>query len=151
MALALTALLLFWPGILLPIITVEKMGYRFESSLLNGTLTLIRDGDWLVGGVVLVFSLVFPLLKLALLLEVGLFRFSRRGRLRHRLLHVAHALGRWGMLDVLLLALLVMLVRLGDVVAFTLGPAAIAFATSVLLSIAASTLFDRSVLWEMER
>lgn len=148
-ALALSALVLYWPGILLPVLEVEKLGFRFESSILSGTLTLLREGHWFVGGIILVFSLIFPLVKLALLLHLSLFaHYSyRRRALMVRLLGY---FGRWSMIDVFLAAFLVMLVKLGDIVRFHPGPALIAFSLSVLFSLLASAAFNPHVLWDDE-
>ena len=63
-ALSAAALVLFWPAVLLPIIEVERLGHRHASSLLVGTLEMLRNGSWFVGSIVLVFSIVFPLTKL---------------------------------------------------------------------------------------
>ena len=52
------------------------------------------------------------------------------------------------MMDVLLLALLVTLVKLGDLVAFQLGPAVFAFVMCVVMSMIASVMFDPHAIWE---
>jgi paraquat-inducible protein A len=59
-------------------------------------------------------------------------------------------LGKWSMMDVMLLALLVMLVKLGGLVQFQLGPAVIAFVCCVAMSLAASLLFDPHAIWREE-
>ncbi len=56
MAAALAALALYFPAVLLPILTVEQLGQRHQSSLLGGSLELLRHDHLLVG--VIVFS--FP-------------------------------------------------------------------------------------------
>ena len=59
-AAATAALILFWPAVLLPILHIEKFGNHHQSSLLAGTIELLRQGEWFVGTVVLLFSIVFP-------------------------------------------------------------------------------------------
>jgi paraquat-inducible protein A len=59
-------------------------------------------------------------------------------------------LGKWSMLDVLLLALLVMMVKLGSLVEFHLGPAILAFVGCVVMSMIASLSFDPHAIWEEE-
>ena len=54
------------------------------------------------------------------------------------------------MLDVLLVALLVAAVKLGDLVEVTPGPAALAFAAVVVLSLVAAACFDPHGLWESQ-
>ena len=148
-ALSLAALILFWPAVLLPIIEVERLGHRHASSLLFGTLEMLRQGSWFVGSIVLLFSIVFPLAKLVMLLELCLMGVLHR---RHKATtyRLVEAMGRWSMMDVLLLAFLVMLVKLGSLVEFHFGPAVVAFVMCVVLSMLASLCFDPHVIWEEE-
>ena len=46
------------------------------------------------------------------------------------------------------LSLLVMLIKLGDLVQFQLGPAIVAFVLCVILSLTASFCFDPHAIWE---
>jgi paraquat-inducible protein A len=148
-ALAFSALILFWPAVLLPIIEVERLGHRHASSLLMGTLELFRHGDWLIGSIIFLFSIVFPLAKLILLLELCLFNLLHRRHKTFTYRLMEHA-GRWSMMDVLLLAFLVMLIKLGSLVSFHVGPAIFAFVACVVLSMAASLCFDPHSIWEDE-
>jgi paraquat-inducible protein A len=59
-------------------------------------------------------------------------------------------MGRWSMMDVLLLAFLVMLVKLGSLVEFHFGPAVVAFVMCVGLSMLASLCFDPHAIWDEE-
>ena len=70
-AAAVAAFVLFWPAILLPILRIERLGQSSQSSILSGTLDLIHHGSYFVGGVVLLFSVVFPLTKIVLLIELS--------------------------------------------------------------------------------
>ena len=72
------AFFLFWPAILLPILRIEQLGLSHQSSILGGTIELFRHGSYFVGGVVMLFSIVFPLLKIALLLELSLLDIFHR-------------------------------------------------------------------------
>lgn len=123
------------------------MGIRQQSSILGGTVDLLKQGSWLVGGVILVFSVVFPLTKIVLLLELSLLEFLHR---RHKAasLRLMEHMGRWSMMDVMLLAFLVMLVKLGNIVQFHIGPAVFAFVLCVAMSMVASLSFDPHALWE---
>lgn len=149
-ALAVAAFVLYWPAVLLPIVEIERLGHRHASSLLVGTLDLFRHGSWFVGAVVLVFSIVFPVTKLVLLLELSLLKLLHR---RHKAstYRLMEHVGRWSMMDVLLLAFLVMLVKLGSLVEFHLGSAVMAFVACVVLSMSASLCFDPHAIWEDEQ
>lgn len=146
-AAAVAAFVLFWPAVLCPILQIEKLGHQHQSSILSGTIELLRHGNWLVGGVVLFFSVIFPLTKIVLLLELSLLEFLHR---RHKAmtLRVMEFAGKWSMMDVLLLAFLVMLVKLGNLVQFQFGPAVVAFVACVVMSMIASMSFDPHAIWE---
>ncbi len=146
-AAAIGAFVLFWPAVLCPILEIEKLGIRHQSSVLGGILDLLRHGSWFVGGVVLLFSIIFPLSKIVLLIELSLLELFHK---RHKALSLRlmeHA-GKWSMMDVMLLAFLVMLVKLGNLVQFTFGPAIVAFVACVTMSMLASISFDPHAIWE---
>lgn len=145
--LALAAFIFFWPAVLLPILEVERFGQRSQSSILSGSVELLRHGEWFVGLIVLLFSVVFPLTKIAMLLELSVVGLLHR---RHRAFtyRLMEMLGRWSMMDVLLLAFLVMLIKVGSLVEFHLGPAVFAFVACVAFSMTASLSFDPHAIWD---
>ena len=146
-ALASAAFILYWPAILLPILEIERLGRHSQSSLLIGTIELLREGSWFVGIVVLLFSIVFPLVKIVLMLELSLLGLLHR---KHKALtyRIMEHAGKWGMMDVMLLAFLVMLVKLGSLVEFHLGPAVWAFVLCVTMSMLASLSFNPHSIWD---
>jgi paraquat-inducible protein A len=146
-AAAVAALILFFPAILLPILEIERLGHHHTSSILMGTWELLLHGSWFVGLVVLAFSVVFPLAKIVLLIELSWLGWLER---RHKALtyRIMEHVGRWSMMDVMLLAFLVMLVKLGNLVEFDFGPAVIAFVLCVTMSMLASMSFDPHSIWE---
>lgn len=146
---ALAALALYPVAITLPIMRLEQFGHATEASVWSGSLGLLRDGEWIVGGLVMVCSVILPLLKLTALVVLCLSeRFSSRHRAGfYRAIEVS---GRWGMLDVLLVAVVVAWVKVGDLVEVTPGPAALAFTLCVVLSLIASARFDPHSIWTDE-
>ncbi len=146
-ACALSGLILFPLAILLPMMTIEKFGHRSEASIGSGSLGLLADGQWFVGGVVLVASLILPFLKLVGLMVISGFSAALGRTHRAWTYRVIEWAGRWGMLDVLLLSVLVAWVKIGDLVDVRAGPAALAFTGCVLFSLVASALFDPHAIW----
>ena len=146
-AAATAAFVLYWPAIFLPILHIEKFGKHHESSLLIGTIELLQEGSWFVGSVVLLFSIIFPLVKIVLLLELSLLGVLHRQH-QARTYRVMEFVGKWSMMDVMLLAFLVMLVKLGSLVEFTFGPAVWAFVLCVAMSMLASICFDPYTIWD---
>ena len=147
-AIALAALVLYPLAVSLPMIRVERFGHHNEASILEGTATLLASGHVVVGLIVLLCSVILPLGKLLalLLLSAGGLRL----RHQHRALtyRVVEWTGRWGMLDVLLVAILVAALKIGDLVDVAAGPAALAFTTCVVLSLLATATFDPHSLWQ---
>jgi paraquat-inducible protein A len=148
-AAAVGALILFWPAVLLPILEIERLGHRHASSILLGSIELLLHGSWFVGLIVLLFSIVFPLAKILLLLELSWLSWLQ-GRHKAVTYRIMEHAGKWSMMDVMLLALLVMLVKLGDLVQFQLGPAVVAFVLCVMMSMVASMSFNPHSIWEHE-
>lgn len=146
-AAALAAFVMFWPAVLLPILNIQQLGQTKQSSVLGGTIDLFAHGDWFVAIVVFLFSIVFPLTKIVLLLELSFLEILHR---RHKAmtLRLMEHLGKWSMMDVMLLAFLVMLVKVGDLVEFEFGPAVFAFTLCVAMSMVASISFDPHAIWE---
>jgi paraquat-inducible protein A len=98
-------------GVNLPIIKLTKyVFWSTEHSLISTVRALIRDGQYFLGGTVLVFSIIFPVLKLLYLLLVSTLpnlEIKRQGRR----LRALEWLGKWSMHDVLVLALTIFFIK----------------------------------------
>jgi uncharacterized paraquat-inducible protein A len=146
---AATAGLVLYPfAIGLPIMTIERFGHAHASSIWTGTWQLLAKGEWFVGLVVFGCSVVIPLLKLLGLLSITLFASTLSRRWRAATYRWIEWTGRWGMLDVLLIAVLVAWVKVGDLVDVTPGPATLTFTLVVLCSLVASAWFDPHAIWD---
>ncbi|TAN50968.1 MAG: paraquat-inducible protein A [Betaproteobacteria bacterium] len=150
-ALTLAALILFVPANAYPILRMQFHGAYSESTVWDGCVKLMQQGQWFVAAIVFLASIAIPLVKL-----LGLFYLvvsARLGSTRllpektwfYRLIEV---IGPWAMLDVFLLAVLVALVKLDQIATVLPGPGLLAFTTVVLLTILASAAFDPKLLWE---
>ncbi|MEL7496961.1 MAG: paraquat-inducible protein A [Planctomycetota bacterium] len=146
-AAALAAFVLFWPAVLLPILQIEQLGMKSTSSVIGGIIDLYRHGNFFVGSVVFFFSIVFPLTKIVLLFELSFLELLHQKHKAYTL-RLMENLGKWSMMDVLLLAFFVMLVKLGDMVEFHFGPAIVAFVLCVGMSMVASLSFDPHTIWD---
>jgi len=145
-ALSLSALVLFVPAILLPMMRMETLGHVHEASIVAGVSQMLAHGEVFIGLVILVFSLLLPPLKLLALLLVST-RLLHPAR-RARLYAWVELLGRWGMLDVLVVAVLVSFVKLGETVQIRPGSGLFLFTACVLVSLLASVCLHPPSLWE---
>lgn len=146
-ALATAALIIYPVAVGVPMLRIEKFGHYNETGIIGGTITLLTSGHVVIGLIVLMCSVVFPLGKLAGLLILSTGKFLRQTRHRAMTYHLVEWTGRWGMLDVLLVAILVAALKLGDMVDVTAGPAALAFTAVVVLSLLSAASFDPHTLW----
>jgi len=146
-AAALAGLVLYPLAVTLPVLTLEQLGHRHEASVWEGSLALLSTDQVLVGLVVLLTSLVLPLAKLLGILFLSSAR-ALNPRWRGRTYHAIEAAGRWGMLDVLLVACVVAWVKVGDLVEVRPGPGVLAFTACVGASLLASFWFDPHAAWE---
>jgi paraquat-inducible protein A len=133
----------FWPlyalalgtltaGLLLPALTVTELRlFDTVYSVLGGLQALRKAGDWLLFVLILAFSIVLPYAKLALLAWVW-----RRGRPAgsHKALELIEGLGRWSLLDVLVVALVVVTLRGNFFVRTQLEPGVYLFAAAAMLT-----------------
>lgn len=147
-AISLAALILYPLALALPVMRIERLGHEHASSIWGGMVDLLADGQWFVGVAILLFSIVTPISKLAAMFV--LCSGERMLAPSHRALtyRAVEFLGRWGMADVLLVALVVAMVKLGDIVTVTPGVGVVAFGAVVVLSLLASAAFDPHAIWE---
>lgn len=149
-AFAIAALLLYPLAVGLPFMSITRLGHHTNSSILESCANLLDHGDFVVGGVVLFCSVILPLAKLTGLLLISNARGWMRRKHTAATWRMIELAGRWGMIDVLLAAVLLAMLKLGDLVTVEPAPGLFAFTTCVLLSLAASATFDPHSLWETE-
>lgn len=149
--LSLAGLILYLPAILLPMLRIEQLGHMKEDSLLSGTIHLLAEGYWFVGLIVLAFSIVLPPLKLITLILLSSSGWVTSHTRKAKLYHAVEFLGRWGMLDVMLVAVLVAWVKLGDLVSIDAGMGVFAFAVMVIVSLLAGISFHPHGMWADDR
>ena len=149
-AFTLAALALYVPANIFPILRMDLYGVYSENTVWEGCKTLFERGEILVAIVVFLASLVIPFLKLlGLFFLVATARLGSRGRRPTRtwLYRAIDLVGPWAMLDVFLLAILVSLVKLGELATVIPGPGLFAFSAVVVLTILASSSFDPRLIW----
>lgn len=141
-ALLIAATILLALGLALPIVEVERLlVFEERTSLLRLVYELLVQGEVLLGGVVGIFSVAFPAFKIGLLLRLWL-RPPQAASARRALAWIDR-LGRWSMLDVLVVALVVFSVKASGWATAASQPALYCFAVAVLLTMAAASLTRR--------
>ncbi len=154
LALLVTAAILYVPAQVYPIMEMERLTSRDPSTIAGGVMELYRTGSWPIALIIFLASVVVPLAKIMTLgwLCVRL-RLGNTGDPRYHmwLYRVTERIGRWSMIDIYVVALLVALVQVGGYLTVYPGPAAISFALVVVVTMLAAITFDPRWIWHPER
>lgn len=142
---------LYIPANILPIMTVVELGYVTTNTIVSGIQTFWRQGAYPIALVILGASIVIPLLKM---IALGWLCLAASGKLKPspamlgKVYWFTELLGRWSMIDIFVVGILVALVQLGNYMTISPGPGALAFAGVVVLTMLAAMSFDPRLLWD---
>jgi paraquat-inducible protein A len=150
MALTIGALILYFPANVLPVLRVESAlnGTR-QSTIISGVVQFWQEGDYPVALIIFIASVMIPVLKFFALMMLCLgARFGYWPRALTQLYRITDYIGRWSMVDVFVVAILVGVVQLGSVMTINVGEGIFAFAGVVLLTMLAAHSFDPRLIWD---
>ncbi len=150
-ALLLASLFLYVPANILPIMTVIFQGAGQPDTIMQGVLHLLEGGMWPLALIVFVASIVVPVLKLVVLSGLLIsIRFQSQWNPveRTRLYRIMEFIGRWSMVDIFVIAILVALVQFGNTASIFPGLGALSFAAVVVLTMFAAHTFDPRLIWD---
>ncbi|SCC59014.1 membrane integrity lipid transport subunit YebS [Kosakonia oryziphila] len=142
--------ILLFPANLLPISIIYVNGSRQEDTILSGIISLAHS-NVAVAGVVFIASILVPFTKVIVLFTLLVsihFKFQQGLRTRILLLRFVTWIGRWSMLDLFVISLMMSLINRDQLLAFTMGPAAVYFGAAVILTILAVEWLDSRLLWD---
>ena len=151
-ALTITGTLLLIPANILPVMTVIYLGSGDPSTIIGGALELYHAGLWGIALIVFVASIAVPVMKLVGLVMLCLivqWRLDVSPRQAMRVYRVVNAIGRWSLLDLFMISILVALVDMGAIAEVQAGPGSTAFATVVVITMFAVRAFDPRLVWDM--
>lgn len=148
-AFSLTALIFYIPANVFPFMTIELYGNRNSSTIWQGIVQLADNGSYFIAIVVLLASIIIPLVKLIALFYLAFTaQNGHHVRIKIRLYKIVESIGRWSMLDIFLLAVLVAIMKLGPWTTVEPGLGSLLFAMVVIFTMLASAYFDPQLLWK---
>ncbi|MGR7921123.1 PqiA/YebS family transporter subunit [Zobellella denitrificans] len=151
LALLAASLVMYLPANLYPIMVTTSLGSSLPSTIMGGVLLFVQHGDWPIALIIFTASVLVPVSKMLALLWLCYVVSRRQDSLdrltRIRLYRVTEFIGRWSMVDVFVVAILVALIRSGSLMSVEPGPAALAFAAVVVLTMLAAMVFDPRAIW----
>lgn len=153
-ALLITAICLYVPANLLPIMITIAPQHSSSSTILEGVSLLWSMQSYFVASVILIASIMIPLAKMAILAFLY-FRASQPVNRSKSLIkkqmfwfNVTQLIGRWSFIDVFVVALLVALVQMQEIASIYPGPALLPFTLVVALTLLSASAFDTRALWQ---
>lgn len=151
LALLITASILYIPANLYPIMITKGLGDVEISTILGGVILLIQLGSVPVAAVIFIASVMVPLAKFIALYYL-VWSVERRPfaghRQRTKIYLIAEFIGKWSMIDVFVVAILVALVHVGELLVIQPGIAAYSFAGVVIVTMLAAECFDPRLMWD---
>jgi len=150
-AFMLAAAALYIPANVLPMMTMVELGESTSNTITGGIVYFWKGGAYPIALVILTASILIPLLKMVALTWLCL---AATGKLHPspgllgKIYWVTELMGRWSMVDIFVVGILVALVQVGNYMTVTPGPGALAFAGVVVLTMFAAMSFDPRLLWD---
>ena len=152
-ALVLAALILYVPANVMPITVTYFLGAEQSDTIMSGVLFFMFSGSWHIALIIFIASVVIPLTKLLILIYL-LFAVKYKVKLSPKactkLYQFTEAVGRWSMVDVYVVTVLVALVQLDPFAVIKAGPGVGYFASVVVITMFAAESFDPRLLWDQE-
>lgn len=150
-ALVIAAIIFYIPANILPITHTSALGTIQSDTIMSGVIYFIHSGSWPVALIIFIASVFVPLLKLLILIVLLIsvqFRWHWRPVDRTRLYRLIEAIGRWSMLDIFVVTILVALVHFESLAHIAAGTGAIYFAAVVVITMFAAETFDARLIWD---
>ncbi|MBB1288332.1 paraquat-inducible protein A [Pseudoalteromonas sp. SR43-6] len=146
-----TSVVCYIPANVLPIMHTTSLGDESPSTLIGGVITLWNSGSYPIAAIIFLASVVVPLAK-AFVLSFLCFMVTRPAN-KHtksytRIYQLTEFIGKWSMIDVFVVAILVALVQLGNLMSVTPGLGIVFFTVMVICQMMAAHAFDPRLLWD---
>ena len=150
-SLLITAMVLYIPANFLPITHTDQFGNVLDSTIMGGVILMWEHGSYPVALIIFIASIMVPTAKLCALtwLSWSVSRQqSQNSKQRTSVYRITEFVGRWSMVDVFVVAILVALIQLGGILTIRPGPAALAFSGVVIITMLAAEAFDPRLIWD---
>nr|WP_322786555.1 paraquat-inducible protein A [Paraglaciecola arctica] len=145
-----TSALLYIPANILPIMHTSVLGSDDPSTILGGVIILWKMGSYPIAVIIFIASVLIPVAKIIILCWLNYsVQTNQQYAFRERMFwyRFTEFVGRWSMIDVFVVAVLVSLIQLGNVMNILPGHAALAFCGVVISTMLAAMSFDSRLIW----
>ncbi len=153
LAYTIASVVLYIPANILPIMTVTGIGGAEQNTIIGGVITFWKMQAYPVAIVIFTASVLIPILKIIAIFALCWAATHPVKNLKRmtKIYRVTELVGRWSMVDVFVVAILVTLVQMGQLMSISPGPAALAFGGVVVLTMIGAHCFDPRLMWDRGR
>jgi len=151
LALVISALLLFIPAMIYPMMEVTRFGLNESSTIFEGVIAFLNHEDYFIAIVILTASVIIPLTKLLGLMFIFISLWIEtpfKNKTKLKMFHFIELIGKWSMIDIYVVALLASTVQINEIFNIKGGIAATSFALVVILTMIAANKFDTRIIWD---
>lgn len=149
--LTLAAFIFYIPSNYFTIMKTVSLTTYEDNTIIGGIFYFFVHGEYFVGTVIFMASVFIPIVKLLILFFL-LYSIKTGSSWRlidkNRLFYTIYIIGRWSMLDIFVMGLMISLVHFEGLAVVTLGWASLSFAIMVILTMFATSNFDIRLLWD---
>jgi len=148
LALLITAMILYVPANLYPILISKQFGVNTQSTILGGIIHLWELGSYPIAIIILLASVIVPLLKFLLLIYLLIAsKYPTRSNFldKHKMFYLTESIGPWSMVDVFVVMILSVLIHFSGVQIYP-GAGATAFALMVFFTMLSALSFDTRLI-----
>lgn len=145
------ATLFLIPANLMPMMVVTSLGSDEGSTIMEGVIYFLSHKDYGLGLIIFIASVAVPVFKLSVvyyLLLIVHLKQREKALLGLKLFHIIHIIGKWSMLDIFVVALMVSMVQFQGLATIQTGAAAISFCAAVIFTIIATEKFDPRLMFD---
>lgn len=147
-----TAIILYIPANIYPIMSTVAFTRVEPSTIVGGVIELWQQESYIIAMVIFLASIVIPIAKILVLiwlcvsLKLGLKNHKKERTVIYK---YTELIGRWSMIDIFVVAILVALLQLGGIMVVEPGIAALSFAGVVITTMLAAEAFDPRLIWDV--
>jgi paraquat-inducible protein A len=144
-------MMFYVPANVYPMLRTRTVGFAEDQTIVGGVVELAQHGAFGVAFIVFFASVIIPVGKFVAIGYLAIIATRPTHHSPKALLHLyefVEWIGRWSMIDVFVVAILVALVQFNLVATINPGIAAVCFALSVVFTMLSAMSFDSRALWD---
>lgn len=153
-ALVIASIVFYIPANLLPMMRVHTFAGTQSDTILSGVLYFLETGSYMIAAVIFIASIVVPITKLIILvyLLISVQHNKQIHQKRRKKLYVlTEIIGKWSMVDVYVVAIMIALVHFGGLTEIKAGEGANYFLLVVIVTMIAAMRFDPRLIWDIKQ